>query len=143
MRWLHILVILFLIFVGIMFVRSLHFETAPAAPTLNYTTMICDNAYQTETHHDDEDIPYFDVVLHEGCFSGFVSTPTKWRTWQGQILHNQPDAWAAYWFGGWPKPYGPYPMNQINSDQIHFDYTPSNRVRLQGKGTLRFYRITP
>jgi hypothetical protein len=117
-------------------------EPRPAPPSpRNYTYAICDDAYKSDVRHDDKTIAFFDVKLHDGCFSGLVGLPKNWNSWQSQLLHNDPNAWVAYWWAGWDKPYGPFTNAQLvapSNDSLH---PPSNLVRLEGQGTLRFYCV--
>lgn len=117
-------------------------STSPQQPARNYTNGICDGAYGTDFRHDDETIKFFDVKLQDGCFSGFVGLPKNWTHWQAQLLHNDPNAWVAEWWGGWDKPLGPFTNVQLLSPERSAWYVPSNLVRLQGKGTIRFYCVT-
>lgn len=54
------------------------------------------------------------------------------------------DDWVAEWFAGWPQPSGPKSGRYLNS-QLANDpgySTFSDRLRVQGHGTLLIYRIT-
>jgi hypothetical protein len=116
---------------------------AQAQPSVNYTQNICEDAYKTENHrYENENPEYIDVILREGCFSGYVSIPKAWTDWQRQMLHPASDDWLAMWYQGWQAPAGPYWAGTVNSQRIQFQDVPTKLVRLEGKGTLRIYRIT-
>jgi len=114
-------------------------QTAVTAPSGNFSRMICDNAYQTEMHYDNDNPPFIDFKLKEGCFSGFITMPKAWRSWQGQMLDNDPTDWEALWASGVQEPYGPWSATQINSGKIQNVSMPEKKMRLEGKGTVRFY----
>jgi hypothetical protein len=117
-------------------------RTTGAVPTpapRQYSYAICDDAYKTDVRHDNETIEFFDVKLHDGCFSGYVGLPKNWQTYQGQLLHNDPSAWVAEWWSGWDHPIGPFTSGQLDSPDWQSMRVPSNHVRLQGRGTMRFY----
>lgn len=131
-------------------ILTIHFVTKSAAsnslaatPNMSgsFSHQICNDAYQTETHYDKENPPYIDIRLKDGCFGGFVGLPAKWQTWQTQMLGSDPTDWVAYWAAGVTQPVGPYSATQANSKSITLS-VPQGQLRLQGKGTLRFYRIT-
>lgn len=113
-------------------------KPSPPGATMNYTQNICDDAYTTEKHYDDKEIPYVDVPLHEQCFSGFVGLPRKWRSWQWQLLHNNDSNWAAMWWRGSENPLPAQWNRELNSPNEHL-WLPSMDVRVEGRGTLRFY----
>lgn len=123
-----------------------HQAAGPPVPTQSastYTRLICENAYSTEKHYDDKNIPYVDVDLVDKCFSGYIGLPKKWTGFQGQMLHPSSDDWVAEWFAGNYNPAGPYTAELINSMKMNpQQVTSSMNVRLQGKGKIRFYCIT-
>lgn len=106
-----------------------------------YRPLICENAYSTETHYEEDNREYIDIKLTPGCFSGFVAVPDKWKTWQGQLLGDQPTDWVAEWYAGWNGPAGPWSEGQINSGKVDLVRT-TRKLRAEGQGTLRLYRIT-
>jgi hypothetical protein len=137
----------FFIFGGVMFLHIVHYlahrNDMPHMTFGSYRPLICENAYQTEDHHyETQNPPYIDSPpLTEGCFSGFIGIPKKWKSWQTQMRGSNAGDWVAEWYAGWNAPVGPFTQAQINSGRINFNnvgYT----VRFQGKGALRIYRIT-
>jgi hypothetical protein len=108
----------------------------------NYSRMICDDAYTTERHFGSSNPPYFDVILHEKCFSGFIEIPKSWLSWQFQFLGNDPTDWMSEWYASWPDPKGPYSQAAINGGTIQFGDLPIKMLRVKGKGTVRIYRTT-
>jgi hypothetical protein len=110
-------------------------------PHRNYSPQICEDAYKSTTQNENNP-DHFDIALHEGCFSGFVSIPKDWRQWQEQLLGDDPTVWVAHWYRGWPEPRGPLSQNQVNN-VVQTEMVPSYQLRLQGRGTLRFYRVLP
>ena len=129
------ILIVTLIIVGILFAVGVE-KSTNSAQVLNYNSnLVCDNAWQNEKDYDYSKFTgdYFDITLHEGCWSGRVRTPQKWRTWEKQMVGNK-SSWTSFWYEGW-KPLGPYIGQTIPS----FQYPPKV-VRLQGSGIIRFYR---
>jgi hypothetical protein len=126
-------------------------STAPQpqvqTPGIKFSNRICPDAYASEVHHDNDLIPYFDVNLGSECFSGFIGFPRQWQRWQIQMLGNNNDDWYMIWFRGWNGPKGPFTAQQANNGNLEFGNVPSSygliQARVEGKGTLRFYRITP
>jgi hypothetical protein len=102
---------------------------------------VCPDAWEQQAkklnQHDDEDIPYFDVPLQTGCFSGYVHFPKRWQRWGMQFMNPEQEGYVAFWWNGWAKPNGPFPPNALPN----FDYPPSSEFRLQGTGTIRFFKI--
>jgi hypothetical protein len=127
--------------------RSHEAAEQPNAQAVDYNRSICDDAFQTEANHrnDSEDEQYFDIPLHGGCFSGWVSVPGSWRQYGMQMLSSPPDAWVSIWGTEWAaEPIGPYSRQQFNNtDTWGSRSTFTNRFRLEGKGTLRVYRTWP
>jgi hypothetical protein len=101
--------------------------------------MICDDSYRTTADYESDNPPYIDFELHPGCFSGWVKLPRNWHSWQGQFLGNQPTAWVAEWYDGWPNPTGPLNNEQLTTTLSNVN-VPSKILRLQGSGVIRFYR---
>ncbi len=97
---------------------------------------VCDDAWRQESKLNFSSFrgDYFDIKLHGGCWSGRIRTPDGWQSWQKQMVGNDPKSWVAFWYEG-SNPAGPYPGSSIPS----FSYPP-HVVRLQGNGTIRFYR---
>lgn len=116
-------------------------EKASTLHTINYTRMICDNAYQTDVRHE-KDTPYIDIHLSQGCFSGFVALPDAWTNWQEQFRGNDGSDWMAEWYEGWINPRGPFSQAQVNAEQMPGYQVTKKLVRFEGKGTLRIYRLT-
>jgi hypothetical protein len=111
-------------------------------PRYNYTPNICDDAYQTEDHtHANVNSPYVDVVLKEGCFSGFVELPKAWRRWREQFLGADDGSWVSEWWSGTPNPRRIFNYSQLSSDTEDYQVNTPYLVRLQGKGTVRIFRI--
>lgn len=106
-----------------------------------YTQNICDNAYETEVNYQKQNPPYIDVKLADKCFSGFITLPAKWGAWQSQFLGSDPADWVAAWGAGVAIPDPPQSQQQVNSQTTRI-HVPQNKLRLEGKGMLRFYRIT-
>lgn len=121
---------------------------APALTTAShlswrYTSRICDDASQTEDHRAENlNPPYIDITLREVCFGGFVAIPDAWTTWQTQLLHNDSSDWVAEWYRGWTSPAGPFSHAEVDAGRNTFNALPSKFLRLEGKGTLRIYRVT-
>jgi hypothetical protein len=107
-----------------------------------YTENICDDPEKTEDHsHANENPDKFSVPLQEGCFSGFVEMPQVWRQWRAEFLGARDEGeWVSQWWRGTnhPMPIQTYAI--LTADQGNFSVT-SYEVRLQGKGTLVFYRV--
>ena len=101
---------------------------------------VCENAWEDDAHrvndYHDQNVEYFDVQLHEGCWSGFVKYPRHWQVWGIQFMHAQPEDYLAFWWKGETYPMGPYSPNGIPE----LNSTP-NECRVQGHGTLRRYRV--
>ena len=103
------------------------------APGPNYVGRICPDAWQNDKDYSDSDAVKFDVVLKEGCWSGWFTPPTWWPEWHWQ--QDTAGDWVAIWYSG-GNPKGPFFWNQTT---IHIDYPPSRTFRLQGKGKLLIY----
>jgi len=99
---------------------------------------LCENAWQSDVHHENDKINHFTVDLTEGCFGGYVHFPKTWtgQWWTQPADPNVSDYWVAYWFSG-GQPDGPYTVNHGGA----LRYT-SNEVRLQGHGKIMFYTNT-
>jgi hypothetical protein len=108
------------------------------APMFKYTRYMCDD--QTYLHYENADPLYFDVPLKEECFSGYVFLPVRWQTWRVQFVGKDHTAWVAYWYQGWPQARGPVTYETVMTSEQDERF-PSRMVRLQGKGTLRFFKI--
>jgi hypothetical protein len=117
----------------------------PLPANIHYSRKICDDAYKTGQNFAQENLDEVDVVLHDGCFSGTVTWPAAWNTWQCQLLGDKNDDWVSHWYGGSIEPKRPMTADQLNSDTNlgKLDNVSSHQARLQGKGTLRCYRVTP
>jgi hypothetical protein len=109
----------------------------------NYREIICDTAYQSEVSYAKRNPPYIDISLHEGCFSGYVTVPDAWQMFRIQMLGENPEDWVADWSTGVQRPWGPVSGNDLNAERMRPDnMTLGKRVRFQGHGTLRIYRLT-
>jgi hypothetical protein len=111
-----------------------------AAPAYKFSLNICNAQDKTELHYENQDPPNFEVQLRPTCFSGFVFIPVRWQQWRVQFLGQDHSAWEAYWYQGWAQPRGPITYDQLMMS-AQTEQFPSKMVRLQGKGTLRFYKI--
>lgn len=103
--------------------------------------LICDDSYLTTTSYEDKNPPFIDFRLHQGCFTGWITLPAAWQSWQTQFLQDQTKPWVMEWWDGWQNP--------ISSvDNQHFPniwsstQVPAKRLRLQGSGMFRFYRTS-
>jgi hypothetical protein len=98
---------------------------------------ICDDAWKNELRFDDN-VDHFDVDLHEGCFSGLIHIPERFRRqYWFQPVNADPQWWFAIWFIG-GNPQGPFGAN----DKPLFNSAPME-FRLQGKGRIRYYTNEP
>jgi len=104
-----------------------------ATLSLNFQVRVCDNAWQNEIHHEDDDTDHVPVTLHEGCFSGYVNLPKTWKAWWVQPSGDQTGDWIAYWMPG-NNPIGPYLPNQA----YQIPGIPL-QLRVQGHGKYVFY----
>src|SRR5579863_3961625 len=84
-------------------------------PTRSYTQRVCTDAYKYDTQYE-SNVPYVDVPLTEGCFSGVILVPVRWKTWQIQFM-GKPDRthWVSVWYGGMPTPAGPFLERQVKA----------------------------
>jgi hypothetical protein len=123
-----------------------YFRAAPKSKNVTistYSENICDDPEKTEDHsHANVNPDKFSVPLQEGCFSGFVEMPHVWRQWRTEFLGARDESeWVSQWWRGTNHP-GPIQTYAIlTADPGNFS-VPSYEVRLQGKGTLVFYRVT-
>lgn len=103
---------------------------------------VCDSAWQDDANrlnqHGDQHLAYFDVELVPGCFSGYASIPDDWTEWNHQFMNQTKEDYVAFWFKGVSGPYGPFTAPQNAQELNHW---PSREFRLQGHGTLRFYKV--
>jgi hypothetical protein len=136
------LVGLIFVIVAILAVARYSFRSSPQnvlVPQGSYRPhVICDKAFETDQHFENDPRHHISVVLQDGCFSGFVFLPRAWRTWHTQPVGDQTGYWVAYWFANQPEPSGPYQANST-----WFNYTPPYTFRLQGHGTILFYENVP
>lgn len=118
------------------------------ASTVNYSALLCDDAFQTERDYRDnnrfgqyDNLTHIDITLKPGCFGGMVSLPdtNDWRFWRAQLIHNDPKAWVAFWVYGQPNPSLPAPLVEFNQSMTTI--TRFSQFRLEGQGTLRIYKI--
>lgn len=141
-----------LAFIGVLifidFARNVTPKTVPNFATHYDKNRVCPDAWNDQAsrvnQYDEEDIPYFDVTLRDGCFSGYVRRPNDWQYSGEEFLTNDPNDYIAFWYNGWPKPSGPWGPHNIPD----FRYVPGrepgspySEFRLQGHGTVRFYKI--
>jgi hypothetical protein len=108
-------------------------------PTRHYTQFLCQDAYQHNARYE-TDVPYVDVPLTDGCFSGTVILPAQWKTWQVQFLgRSNPSHWMSVWYGG-----NPAPDDALLERQVDAGLTggPSREMRFEGRGALRLSRLT-
>ena len=90
------------------------------------------------TDHSNEHTEQFDIVLRDGCFGTWVLVPRYWRGWTIDFVSEEPDRHVGIWYFGWSRSQGSFGPNKIPE----YSYPPSNRWRLQGKGTLRYIRTS-
>lgn len=74
------------------------------------------------------------VELHEGCFSGPVTTPGLWEEDKSQ---NEGD-WAAMWCEGRTQPSAIHPYTE---DFAHDEVQRCGKIYLQGKGSILFTKL--
>lgn len=119
-------------------------QTSPLPSNANYSLRICDDAYKTNQPNENV-VDHFEIVLHEGCYSGFVTYPAKWNTWLCQMKGDNADDWVSPWYRGWQEPRIPLSAHQFNSNENMrvMNNVPTHQVRLQGKGTYLCYQTAP
>lgn len=105
----------------------------------NSTRLICDDSYLTTANYEDKNPPFIDFLLHEGCFTGWITLPRNWESWQSQFLQHQTNTWVMEWWDGWQDPIGSFNNDQFTT-ALSPTQVPSKHVRLQGNGVIRFYR---
>lgn len=93
---------------------------------------------------------WFDVPLREGCYGPTVRMPKAWRTWRHQSADDG-SGWISFSMlvrpalGTSLKKTKPAKLNETVDDQSGFDIGGSNHnheFRLQGKGIVRFIKVT-
>lgn len=125
-----------LVVTGIIIVVQLIRPTAPkpSQRAVNYNAhQICTEAWKQNQDHANENEPYYDITLTEGCFGPLFRPPKAWHNWYYQPLGDTTDYWIALWYQG-REPVGPYGPN----DQWNFQNAPIH-WRLQGRGQVRIY----
>lgn len=128
---------IFLMLASMMRMMIIHIHSLPttkqSAESFNYNPRVCDEAWQNEFHHENDETDHIPVTLHEGCFSGNLYLPKIWKAWWVQPTGDQAGDWIAYWMPG-SSPVGPYAPNA----RYQFPGTPLD-FRLQGHGKYVFY----
>jgi hypothetical protein len=143
-RWIKIGIVVagVLIFFGLItyFVRHQpKISAGTSNDALGYKPIVCLDA--DEKDHSKENPQYVLVKLQPGCFSGFITVPDTWHTWQHQMAEEGPKDWVAEWYAGWEQPQGPWMANRVNGGLVPLNNT-TRKVRVQGQGTFVLYRIT-
>jgi hypothetical protein len=108
----------------------------------DYARIICEDAYTTEQHHENEALKFVKVSLSPGCFSGFVGLPSTWGGYQVQMVSSQDNDWLARWYQGKLEPDTPMFANEVNTSKTEADPKLSKIMRLEGRGTVEFYCVT-
>jgi hypothetical protein len=118
--------------------RSLETGSAPGTPVIaGYNPdKICESSWTAPVDYRNQSPNYFDVVLTEGCWSGWVYLPRAWRVWYHTPVGDVNGWWVALWYSGQSRAAGPYRISQIGT--VSFNNVQSI-LRLQGHGTVRFY----
>ena len=100
---------------------------------MNYQpNTICAESVTEDLDFSKENVRYFDIKLHEGCFGGFVHIPHTWQHWETQPAGDQAGFWNAIWIANESNSRGPFFAND-NRELMY------NVARFQGHGTMRFY----
>lgn len=112
----------------------------------HYSPLLCEDAFETEKFYENPsyNLTHIDITLKDGCFGGTVTLPQQsWRLWAMQLLHNDRSSWVAFWWEGRPNPEIPDGLVEFNQKATAsaLENFPK-RFRLQGKGTLRIYRVS-
>jgi hypothetical protein len=111
----------------------------PAITQANYnSTLVCDDAWTKDRDLSQQTIEHFEVKLREGCFGEKITLPNSWNHWSCQHGSTGPQGWIAIWYDA-TSPQGPWGLDEVGSRTK--DWWVGKTVRLQGKGSLIFYKV--
>jgi hypothetical protein len=107
-------------------------------PAPTFTNRICEDSFKHDVDLTESKETHIEVVLTEGCWSGFIHLPKYWNRnddgFNVQSAGNQDGAWAAFWFASSNHADGPYGPNLTQ-----FYQDRGTVLRVQGHGKIVFF----